>query len=390
MQYITDEFNTHREWMRDQFFRNNEKNRALGVIKTLKLMTTELSTIGMQYVSIVGMYFDAKHQLETQRLFQTLTAKAHKDYHPTEGLCDFGTSIRSLASSNKTSELTRLALSNGAIDRQTLAKNTTSFNGIESDKPNRLVDFIKYFCNKSDNGSNLGLLCTKSTNTKILFNRDIDFTKTVFAPLTLDLDLKTPSGTPTNDERSLFALMNNLFGHDILPKISEDKLVNESNDKLSIQGYEAILDQRALLAKRSVAINSIASIAALKSKGDIESRPFLYAIIEEMGSTSMDIEEIKKFLGENPSYHAQMEVLTKILYQNPDFYTELMDKPTNVVRKEVAIQAAELMQKRDTYRSLLRSEAVIATMLETALMEEQDHVVNTLNAVMKDTGRGVR
>jgi hypothetical protein len=48
------------------------------------------------------------------------------------------------------------------------------------------------------------------------------------------------------------------------------------------------------------------------------------------------------------------------------------------------------MQKRDTYRSLLRSEAVIATMLETALMEEQDVVFNKLNAAVKDTGRGAK
>ena len=82
-----------------------------------------------------------------------------------------------------------------------------------------------------------------------------------------------------------------------------------------------------------------------------------------------------------------MEVLTKMIYQNPNFYTELLDKPANVALKEVALQAADLMQKRDTYRSLLRSEAIIATMLETALMEEQDYFVNNLAQSTKDTGR---
>ncbi len=220
-----------------------------------------------------------------------------------------------------------------------------------------------------------------------MFNRDIDFTKSIAAPLTLDLDLKTSGGTPTNDEKSLFALMDNLFAHDTFPQIAQDKLVTQDDTKLSIKGYEAVLDQRALMAKRSVAVNSVASIAALKSKGDAGTKPFLYAILKEMGGKNMDVEEMKELLGEHPSYNAQMEILTKVIYQNPNFYTELLDKPANVARKEVTLQAADLMQKRDTYRSLLRSEAVIATVLETALMGEQDHVVNNLRAVLKDTGR---
>ena len=206
--------------------------------------------------------------------------------------------------------------------------------------------------------------------------------------MTLDIDLTDSS--VSNDEKSFFALMNNLFSHETFPKITQNKLVSEDNSELSIEGYEAILAQRALMAKRSVAINSIARIGALKSKGDDQSEPFLYAIMEELGGTSMSNVQIENYLGDHPSYYAQMEVLTKKLYQNPNFYAELMDKPANVVRKDVSLQAAELMQKRDIYRSLLRSEAIIATMLETALTEEQDFVVNNLNQALRDTGRRER
>jgi len=74
-----------------------------------------------------------------------------------------------------------------------------------------------------------------------------------------------------------------------------------------------------------------------------------------------------------------MEILTKKLYQSPKFYSDLYDKPANVLRKDVAIQAAELMQKRDIYRSLLRSEITLATMLETALLSEQENLKNELD-----------
>jgi hypothetical protein len=40
------------------------------------------------------------------------------------------------------------------------------------------------------------------------------------------------------------------------------------------------------------------------------------------------------------------------------------------MRKDVALQAATLMQKRDLYRSYLRSEMILAVMLDVALDEE--------------------
>src|SRR5690606_4894496 len=108
---------------------------------------------------------------------------------------------------------------------------------------------------------------------------------------------------------------------------------------------------------------------AMRASGDEGSAPYTKALIKELGITSTD--EIDKFLGEKPSYFAQMEVLTKKIYQNPTFYTELYDKPVNVERKGAAIEAISLMQDRDLYNSLLRSEAVLSVLLETMLIKEQ-------------------
>jgi len=40
-------------------------------------MTNQLTATSMQQVQIIGSFFDAKHQLETQRMFQQMTAEAH-------------------------------------------------------------------------------------------------------------------------------------------------------------------------------------------------------------------------------------------------------------------------------------------------------------------------
>ena len=146
------------------------------------------------------------------------------------------------------------------------------------------------------------------------------------------------------------------------------------------------MDARAISAKRAVASNSMGAITAMKVKGTDDSQPFIYALIKEMGGDDMSVDEIKELIGEKPSYFAQMEILTKKLYQNPNFYTELYDKPANVMRKDVAIQAATLMQKRDLYRSYLRSEMVLAVMLEAALQSEQNRIMNEINKAKEGDG----
>ncbi len=76
-------------------------------------------------------------------------------------------------------------------------------------------------------------------------------------------------------------------------------------------------------------------------------------------------------LGDKPSYFAQMDVLTKKIYQDPYFYADLYDKPANVMRKNVAMRAINNIQKRDIYRSLLRSEAIMSVWLESEIEERQ-------------------
>ena len=384
--HVTDEFKKHRKWMVDLFFYDAEPNDPTGLRAAMKLMTAQLTTIGIQQIQAIGTFFDAKHQLETQRLFQEMTARAHKDYQPSQELCEFGTIARSLSASYRNADLTAAAIARNGIERQLMADGKTGNAAADSDQKSRLVQFVKKFCNPQDNSGNLNLLCQKSEGKTELFNRDINYTDTIESRLTLDIDLLNGQGNQ-DDKEAILALTSNLFAHELFPFVSKDKFVKKDGKPDYNAAGKIYLDTRALTAKRSVAMNSVASIAALKTKGDKEAQPFLYALIKEMGGNDISVEDIKRTIGEQPSYHAQMEVLTKKLYQNPKFYSDLYDKPANVLRKTVAIQAATLMQKRDLYRSYLRSEMILAVMLENALEAEQSRITNELKP-LSEKGKG--
>jgi len=155
------------------------------------------------------------------------------------------------------------------------------------------------------------------------------------------------------------------------------------------------LDMRAVVAKRSVAENSLFSISSMKAQGlrapmvyvhgpgtSVLSHPrvrdFMRAALFEMGFPGIDVTQ---YLGENPSYYSQMEFLTKIIYQHPKFYTELYDTPANVERKTVALQAIKLMQKFDMLKSHLRGEMNVSILLEMAVEQLQREVENQIQGL---------
>lgn len=381
--FTENEFVIHREWMVKVFFEAH-------ILPALMLFAEQISAMAMHQVSVIGSFLDAKHQLETQRLFQELMARAHKDYHPSEGMCVFGTNMRSLAASDRNMDLSAAAFSARGLQRELLAKDTLATNSAATDSLSRIKQFRDIYCSPKDNGKGLDLLCPKPLDATRA-NKDIDYTATFDAPLTLQLDLTAEGDIDhqnnkhntglSPDEEDVLALSANLYAHNIAPYIPLSFL-SRKRGQINPQGFGHYMNIRAIAAKRSVARNSFAAITAMKSQGEKEVQPYLYALVKEMGIT--DEAELKKYLGDRPSYYAQMEILTKKLYQNPNFYSELYDKPANVERKNVSMKAIELMQKRDIYRSILRSEAILSVMLETTLIEEQSRVTNEINNLPED------
>jgi hypothetical protein len=115
----------------------------------------------------------------------------------------------------------------------------------------------------------------------------------------------------------------------------------------------------------------------MKTEGSTGSFFDLRDLMVELG---IDPGEAMDLLGFNsPSYYSQMEVLTKKIYQNPDFYTNLYDTPTNIARKKAAMQAIGLMQKFDLFKSHLRAESSLSVILELAVVDLQEEIENEIN-----------
>jgi hypothetical protein len=107
----------------------------------------------------------------------------------------------------------------------------------------------------------------------------------------------------------------------------------------------------------------------------VKTREFLGAIMKELG---LNDTEIYQTIGENPSYYAQLEILAKKLYQSPDFFAGLYDKPANVERKSVALKAIDLMLDRAIYESQMRQEMSMSVLLSTQLQGDFDTISGQL------------
>jgi hypothetical protein len=340
----------------------------------LMLMAEQFTANMAAQVQAIGKLFDAKHQMETQRLFQEKKAQAHKDYHPSEQMCTFGTFARDLMATSRNADLAQITLSHQIMQRELGAGSALSLTGT-SDKLSRLAHFRKNFCNPADNTNGLRFLCPTPAPPERQ-NLDIDYTRAIDARLSLALDPTDDIVTP--DEEAIFALINNLFVHEPMPRPPAAAM-----DQRKYQYY--YMNMRSLIALRGIARNSIASIIALKTATPNEAArgesaaPFLKALFREFG---LPDDEIQKIVGENPSYYAQMEILTKKIYQNPSFYTNLYDKPANVERIRAAMQAIKLMQDRDIQDALQRREMLLSIMLEIRLREQAERVYSAARGAM--------
>ncbi len=363
--HITQEFIDHREWLVEVYFKQY-------ILPAMAMATEQMSAVAMMQMMIVGSFLDAKNQLETQRLFQTLAARAHKDYQPSEGLCTLGSSMRSLAASDRNADLTARLLSQRSMDRQLLNMNANSSEGQKEDREGRLEKFRTTYCDRNDNNRGLTTVCAGAVPQERK-NKDVDFTRTVMTPMSLDINFSDTTTTP--DEEDVLALMSNLYAHTVYDPITAAKLRIPGANAMA--NRQLLLDMRSIVAKRSVAEQPFHAIIGMKTSGTTSvSRDYMREILEEMGIPATEAETI---IGPNPSYYAQMEILTKRVFQRPEFFVDLYDKPANVARKAVALQAISLMQKRDIFKSALRNEAIISVLLELELMKSQNAVQNELN-----------
>jgi hypothetical protein len=348
-------------------------------VKAVAELTEYLSAYGLYQVEMMGSFFDARNQVETSRLIFKLQAEAHKDYQVSGDFCWIGTNARSLASSESRSRLNMLAMAKIAIDRQLGKHNTSSAHDESGNKTSRWHQFVDTFCDEKDNGwdgpgtgleracdhDGKGASAILGATDRSRVNTDIDYTQTIEIPRTINVNFSNTVITP--DEESILAMSSNLYGNMVPSRtIKYDRMKNFAASN------SMYLDQRTVIARRGVAQNSFNAIVSMKSAGTssavagARTASYMGAVLKEIMPGASD-DEIFTILGENPSYYAQLEILSKKIYENPKFFAKLYDTPTNVSRKSVAMKAIELMLDRALFESELRQEMLLSVTLSSEL-----------------------
>ena len=340
----------------------------------LMLMAEQFTANMVQQMEMLGELFDAKDQLETQRLFQQKVAEAHKDYQPSEQMCTFGTFARDLVATERAANLARNAVATELMQREIGSADSKGTLPM-SDSLSRIAGYRAHFCSQDDNGNGLKYLCPTPAKPEMR-NRDINYTQTIDAPLSLDIDLTDTN--ITDDERAVFALIDNLYANDPLPGPPPGGM-----DQPKFQYH--YMNLRSIAAMRGVVRSTIANVIALKTASPVKedsNAAYLLALFREFG---IEDKEVRLMLGEHPSYYAQMEILTKKIYQNPTFYTNLYDKPANVKRIRAAMTAIKLMQDRDIAAALQRREMLLSIMLELRLRQRAEQVYSATERALYET-----
>ncbi|HNQ91318.1 MAG TPA: hypothetical protein PKI93_00130 [Alphaproteobacteria bacterium] len=331
------------------------------------------------HAMMVGAFLDGYAADAAQANVQSLNANTIRDYQVSDQICKFGTLARSLAGTDS-----RLSAQQMVMSEIALARNIGTVGGIASsgrgqDNQNRLYGFMEYYCDGKDNNNGLGYFCKAAGSTRdVEYNRDIDFTRTIDDRSTLNVDLT--NNTLSRDEKDVVFLGHMLYGHRQDTKRARDAEIKASG------GAEKYLLTRSVAARRSVAENTYNAIVAMKAAGSGSSKAYITAMLTSLGMSAKEILKYTNgaYLGAtpyagiddavSPSYYTQMEILTKRLYQDPTFYANLMDTKANVKRTSTAMDGLSLAQDRDIFKSMARSEMLLALLLELESGKRSDEI----------------
>ncbi len=364
--YIKSEIDLHEKWLVDTFWKKKLE-------PALVSMSNDINKGLVNQATQLGSFVNAQGSIEKQRMLQELTAETASNFAPSEQLCRYGSLGLSLAATEEKARADRLFLMDRSLARQLGQTNSVAAGGSQADIRARTKNVLARYCNKADNGGENTKLCQTNGEDRFL-NADINYAKTFDSKPTLDIDYGSTGAVTTDDEKDILALADNIFASDLFPRPKAGDL--EGDGALN-DARLAVMDMRALIAKRSVAENSFNTLVSMKARGSgadssgnpLGSTKYAQNVMKELGIKDADIEA---YLGKAPSYDAQMEVLTKKLYQSPSFYVNLMENPTNVDRQFAAMQSFGLMQQRDIFDSIIRSEMLLSLIVELEVAKYQD------------------
>lgn len=104
-EHIEAEFDMHEDFLINVFWDI--------MLPAMMKMTEQISAVAMQQMLVIGTFFDAKQQLQVQRLLQMKEAKIRQDYIAANNieLCNIGTHTRTLMSSESYAKMNSFVLS---------------------------------------------------------------------------------------------------------------------------------------------------------------------------------------------------------------------------------------------------------------------------------------
>jgi hypothetical protein len=348
----------------------------------LQSMSAQLSAAFLHRAGMQGTLMDSANAITVQGAMQTLEAEAYRDYTPGETLCRFGTLTRSLAMVDLKGRANAAALDSALLARETHNEHHGQ-NFIDRDGVAKFRNAVRLYCNPGDNdGANPLCACTAAScpNPSMRATRDLDFARLFLTSGTLNVDFTDGSITP--DEEDVLSFLTNISSYQTLPSLAPGQADIMKNAVLALD----FTRMRGITARRSLVRQTWSDYVAHKTPGQEGSTIFMVNAARELGLSKEDAEKFlnaqhqplaldgKDSGSPNPSYDAQMDILTKRLYQNPNFYTNLIDKPTNVLRTQAAMAAIGLMQRRDLYETALRRELLLSQLLDVSLRDAEDLV----------------
>lgn len=324
-------------------------------------------------IMMLGAFIDGRVMNNTLADLQALNARAMNDYYPSETLCRFGTLPRSLAATES-----RIPMNRQAISQMVLANNLQSKGTIFETPETTLTQFkddvMANSCKPTDQNGGLKDFC-KATDVDMQW-ANMDYTNVLDRPLTLNIDFS--NSNDTSSEKRLASLIRNLTYYD--PISEQNKTDSTAKAEVKAGHYYDnrvnLIDTRHIAAARQLSADSLGTIAALKAEGTNGSANYMKAVLMKLGLSAADA---KKMIGDKPSYSAQMDILTKKIYQDPTFFANLYESPVNVDRQRVAMLAISLMQERDLLETLKRKELLLSGYLTMKLDAEQRKISRDIN-----------
>lgn len=343
-----------------------------GVGLLAKSMATELVANGWAQVAEFGALLDGKVTSETILDIEILNAKSAKRHMPAVSMCKYASLSKSIAQSDMRANMAHDVLNEFSL-RRVLGQGETAGATLARDTASRVKTALERHCDQREFGGEMSFVCPNGTNSAGATSKDINYTNTIEIPETINLGFDQPIIAINNDDElgNIVAMKQMLYNHEVAPRVGNKDLQNNHDGNVT-----RYLKWRGTVAKRTVAENSFDAIVGMKAASGVATNNQYRAQLTSLGMPAADVNAVSKIA---PSYWAQMEHLTKTIYQNTDFFVNLYDNPDNVLRQSASMEAISLMQLRDYYESLTRSEMALSILLDTEISKEIDALNNTIN-----------